>query len=98
LLCASAAVALLIAAAPALASSTPGTACSQQTVSAVNEYCENIPSATGGNQSGQMPFSDTSHGGASGWSLFSGLAIAMVALALALSAVALARRRRVSRA
>ncbi len=97
MLCASVAVALLTAAAPAVASGGPGAACSHQTVSAVNQYCENIPSATGANQRVRLPFADSRHG-ASGWSLFLGLLLAMAALALALSAVSLAHRRHVSRA
>ena len=47
-----AAIALRTAAKPATASTPPGGACSHQQASAVNQYCENIPSATGGNQAG----------------------------------------------
>lgn len=44
--------ALLTAVTPAAASSQPGAACSDPTVSAVNQYCELIPSATGGHAPG----------------------------------------------
>lgn len=55
--------ALLAQAVPAAASPRPGDPCSHSTVSAADEYCENIPSATGGHQvtvgtpalAGQLP-------------------------------------------
>lgn len=156
MLCAAGAVALLAgaialrtAATSGGPSSQPGAACSHQAVSAINQYCENVPAATGGNQAGpgtpslssqlsassrvggvsgapsraagrrrgraqsrnvaasrllglpapsaRLPLSVTRHAAASGWSLFSGLLIALAALTLALSAAPLARRR-VSRA
>jgi hypothetical protein len=54
LLCGSGALALLTAAGPAAAAphvtAQAGGTCSHQQVSAVNQYCENVPSATGGNQ------------------------------------------------
>jgi hypothetical protein len=45
-----AAGASLLCAAPAAASPQPGGPCSNATVSAQNQYCENIPSATGGRE------------------------------------------------
>ena len=36
----------------AATSNQPGAPCSSSTVSAVDQYCENIPSATGGNEAG----------------------------------------------
>jgi hypothetical protein len=47
-----AALALLVQAVPAAASSEPGAPCSDATVSANNQYCENIPAATGGRTMG----------------------------------------------
>jgi hypothetical protein len=51
LLCALAAVAALVAPGAA-AARQPGDQCSSTTVSAANQYCEDVPSATGGHQVG----------------------------------------------
>ena len=45
-------VALLLPALPALAASGPGAPCSDPTVSAINQYCENVPTSSGGNSAG----------------------------------------------
>jgi hypothetical protein len=51
LLClALAAGAVLVGAVPAAAATQPGSPCSNATVSAQNQYCEDIPSATGGGE------------------------------------------------
>jgi len=46
------ALALLLQSVPAAASSQPGAPCSDSTVSANNQYCEDIPAATGGHTMG----------------------------------------------